>query len=525
MFNSSKSESSEITVETFSTSSGNSYTVLGVEEAGKTDIPETYFTKYGKKESLPMYLKYVLIKETMFVELKKRIRLCFFEHLEKWFAEPLSNSRVFVAAKKEELNSELQLRLHLHQQRQENIQTNIYDVRAVELLLHKERLECHCAGVVEGLKKEKAEFIKFCDQQNNNISNNLHSRIRDMESILCSAPMTEKLVSFSNSMHSELHNHLEVIQVSMRSYRNYLEEALGKLRDSNVDFLKACRLFLEGGNFSPEEVKSFSKRILEESKRIDSFERLIRTDLEKMELSCLKQATELINQSETKFRYLLMNRVFMGKIQRLLTHLRVQIKSEVANSNLQAATLNSYLEKLHQKTDACARPTADKEALTSEELYDFAKVVLKELKKRSQYLGCLLVKATRTQENEDFTPLATDVALQDPIAVALQDPIAVALQDPIAVAIRTERLRDENRITMMGLDPVKFPLLNPSRMGKSAVDDLCIGVIKNLLDYATQITKKSSKKKKPKGRIQKYTRPVLSDKRFQIFGEKPPESE
>ncbi|XP_050763988.1 coiled-coil domain-containing protein 180 [Gymnogyps californianus] len=566
MFNSSKAESSEIAVETFSTSSGNSYTVLGVEEAGKTDIPETYFKKYEKKESLPMYLKYVLIKETVFVELKKRIRLCFFEHLEKWFAECLSNSRVFVAAKKEELNSELLLRLHLHQRRQENIETHIYNVRTVELLLHKERLDSHCAGVVEALKKERAEFLKFCDQQNN-VSKNLHSRIRDMESVFLSAPMTEKLVSFSNSLHSELHNHLEVIQVSLRSYRNYLEEALGKLRDSNVDFLKACRLFLEGGNFSPEEVKSFSKRLQEESKRIDSFESLIKTDMEKMESSCLEQATELINQSETKFRHLFMNRVFMEKIQRFLTNLRVQIKSEVANSNLQAVTLNSYLEKLHQKIDACTHPTADKEALTSEELYDFAKVMLKELKKRSQYLDCLLVKAMSPHVNrvsfffpfqEDFTPLATDVTLQG----------------PIAVAIRTECLRDENKVMVMGLDPVKFPLLNPSRMGKSAVDDLSISVIKNLLEiqpsrkssglnkerndhprslgpailpaskknshlnvsgegpqnsatysYAARITKKSAfKKKMPTGRIQKYTRPVLSDKRFQIFGEKPPES-
>ncbi|XP_075628652.1 coiled-coil domain-containing protein 180 [Balearica regulorum gibbericeps] len=557
VFNSSKAERSEIAVETFSTSSGNSYTVLGPEEAGKTDSPDVYFTKYEKKESLPMYLKYVLIKEIVFVELKKRIRLGFFEHLEKWFAESLSNSCVFVDAKKEELNSELQLRLHLHQQRQEKIQTTVYNVRAVELLLHKERLECHCAGVEEALKKERAEFLRFCDQQSN-ISKNLHSRIRDMESVFLSAPMTEKLVSFSNSLHSELHNHLEVIQVSLRSYRNYLEEALGKLRDSNVDFLKACRLFLEGGNFSPEEVKSFSKCLQEESKRIDSFESSIKTDMEKMESSCLEQATELINQSETKFRYLFMNRVFMEKIRRFLTHLRVQIKSEVANSNSQAVTLNSYLEKLHQKIGACAHPTADKEALTSEELFDFAKVVLKELKKRSQYLNCLLVKATNLHDNEDFTPLATDVTLQG----------------PIAVAIRTEHLRDENKVMVMGLDPVKFPLLNPSRMGKSAVDDLSISVIKNLLEiqpsrkssglnqerndhshslgqailptskknyglnvsdegpqnsatysYAARITKKSSfKKKVPKGRKQKHTRSVVSDKTFQIFGEKPPES-
>ncbi|KFQ99314.1 hypothetical protein N306_14741, partial [Opisthocomus hoazin] len=240
-FSSSKAESSEIAAETFSTSSGNCYTVLRVEEAEKTDVLETYFTKYEEKESLPEYLKHVLIKETVFVELKKRIRLAFFEHLEKWFAESLSKASSFVAAKEEELHSELQLRLHLHQERQENIETTIYEVRAVELLLHKEHLNSHCAGVVEALKKEKAEFLKFCDQQNN-ISNNLPSRFHDMESVLLlSAPMTQKLVSFSQSLHSELHNHLEVIQVSLRSYRKYLDEALGKLRDSNVNFLKACR--------------------------------------------------------------------------------------------------------------------------------------------------------------------------------------------------------------------------------------------------------------------------------------------
>ncbi|KAM6132723.1 LOW QUALITY PROTEIN: coiled-coil domain-containing protein 180-like [Pterocles gutturalis] len=549
VFNQSEAESCEIAVEPFSASSGNTYTVL--EEAGKTDTPETYFTKYEKKESLPMYLKYVLIEETVFVELKKRICLCFFEHLKKWFAESFSNSCAVVAAKKEELYSELQLNLHVHQQRQENIEPNIYNVRAGELVLHKERLEHHCAGVQEALNKERAEFLKFRDHQNN------ISRICDMESVLLNAPMTEKLVSFSSSLHSELHHHLEVIQVSLRSYRNYLEEALGKLRDSNVDFLKACRLFLEGGNYSPEEVKAFSKRLREESKSIDSFKRLIKKKLEKMDSSCSNQAT-LINQSETKFHYLFMNRVFMKKIQRFLTNLQVQIKSEAANSNLQAVTLKSYLEKLHQKIGACAHPAAEKEALTSEELYDFAKVVLRELKKRSQYLDCLLVKAMSPHDNEDFTPLATDVPLQGPIAAAIQ----------------RKSLRDENKVMVMGLDPDKFPLLNPSRMGKPAIDDLSINVIKNLLGIepptkssvqnqerdkhshslgrailptskktsqlkgsdegpqnsatcggAAQITRKSPfNKKKQAGRMKKSTSLALSDKRFQIFGEKPPES-
>ncbi|KAL2304383.1 hypothetical protein Nmel_013134, partial [Mimus melanotis] len=142
------------------------HTVLGVEEAGKTDITENYFTKYEKEESLPMYLKYVLLTEAMSVKLNKRIYLCFFEHLEKWFAESLSNSYVFVAAKKEELNSVLLLHLKLHQHKQEEMQTNIYNARA-ELSLHKVPLECHCAVLAEGLRKEKAKFLRFSGQLNN----------------------------------------------------------------------------------------------------------------------------------------------------------------------------------------------------------------------------------------------------------------------------------------------------------------------------------------------------------------------
>lgn len=52
---------------------------------------------------------------------------------------------------------------------------------------------------------------------------------------------------------------------------------------------------MEGGNFSPEEVQSFSKRLQKESKRIDSFERLIVADMEKMESRCLEQVCAVLH--------------------------------------------------------------------------------------------------------------------------------------------------------------------------------------------------------------------------------------
>ncbi|XP_064513298.1 coiled-coil domain-containing protein 180 isoform X3 [Pseudopipra pipra] len=537
VFNSSKAESAEKAMEIFSTASGNIYTVLGVEEA---DITENYFTKYEKEESLPMYLKYVLLKETVFVKLKKKIRLCFFEHLEKWFAESLSKSHVFMAAKKEELNSILLLHLQLHQQKQEEIQTNIYNVRAGELSLHRERLECYCEGLEESLKKEKAEFHKFLDQLNN-LNKNFGSRIRNLEYDLQHAPMTEQSASSRNNLQSELHNHLESVGVTVRSYQHHLEEALGKLKRSNVDFLKTCRLFSEGGDFSSEEVKFFSSCLQKESKQIDSLESLIKTDVEKMESSCLEQATELIKQSEKKFADVSVSRAFMEKVQKSLRCLQQQIKSEVANSNLQSVTLKSYLEKLQQKRDACAHPTADKEASASEELYDFAKEVLKELKKRSQYLDCFLEKAMIPHASEDIPTLAIDGMSQDSIAPAVQ----------------RESLRDESKRMVMGLDPEKFPVLNPSRMDTSALDDLAISVIQNLAGFvpskqspdlnqerkdrsrslgpvkkkvsnarAAQTTKKSSlDETKPKKSEKKSTKSVPKDRTYQIFEKKPPKSD
>lgn len=54
------------------------------------------------------------------------------------------------------------------------------------------------------------------------------------------------------------------------------------------------------------------------------------------------------------------------------------------------------------------------------------------------------------------------------------------LQDFIAPAVPEESLGDESKRMVMGLDPDKFPLLNPSGMDTSIFNDLAIKVIENL---------------------------------------------
>lgn len=54
-------------------------------------------------------------------------------------------------------------------------------------------------------------------------------------------PVSPRLVTLSSTLHRELLSYVDVIQVSLRSFRQYLEESLGKLRYTNIEFIKHCR--------------------------------------------------------------------------------------------------------------------------------------------------------------------------------------------------------------------------------------------------------------------------------------------
>ncbi|XP_070811880.1 coiled-coil domain-containing protein 180 [Pituophis catenifer annectens] len=453
-----ESKRKDVIVEFFTTSNGNTYKVVEYLKKSKLRKAEKYYQGKLKSSSMPSYLEQVYLSEAFFRDIRRHIRLQFFEHLEKWFDDTLSSIGVVVVAKKEELNSELQLRLHLHEPRRERIEKDIYNVRRAELRIHSDRLKRHSAGLIEALNKERSAFIKI-REDHNAVSKSFRTRIQDMEKVFQMESRAERVMALSRNLHMELLNHVEVLQVSMRSYRQYLEEALGKLRDSNTDFLKACRLFADGGNFSPEELEIFMKQLQKENSRIEFVEGLIMIDMEKAETGYLEQATEIISKFENRFRYLAMDRVFLEKIQRFLTNIQVKIKTEVAKSNWQTQTLNNYLEKLVQRIDACAHPNVDKESMTPERLYEFTKFVMEELKKRCKYLNCQL----RIQETE-ITSLP-----------------AIFVQDSLMSSAPSEMSLPEGKVTVMGMEYT--PVLNPSRMGKPAFDDASFYLIRNLTGH------------------------------------------
>nr|XP_054376297.1 coiled-coil domain-containing protein 180 isoform X9 [Pongo abelii] len=446
-------------MESFTISSGNTYFVFVPleEEEHCRKSHSTFSAMFINDTSSAKFIEQVTIPSRLILEIKKQLRAGFFEHLEKWFDQCSLNTRVTVATKINELDSELELRLNLHQPRAQKIEKDIHNVRAAELLLHQERLDSHCAGVIETLKKKRLMFCQFQEEQNVR-SKNFRLKIYDMEHIFLNATRSQKLVTLSNTLHQELLSYVDVTQVSLRSFRQYLEESLGKLRYSNIEFIRHCRLFSEGGNFSPKEINSLCCRLEKEAARIELVESVIMLNMEKMENEYLDQANDVINKFESKFHNLSVDLIFIEKIQRLLTNLQVKIKCQVAKSNSQTNGLNFSLQQLQNKIKTCQESRGEKTTVTTEELLGFVQTWKEKLSQRIQYLNCSLDRVSMTEL------VFTNAILKDQ-------------EEDSDILTSSEALEEEAKLDVV--TPESFAQL--SRMGKPLIEDPAVDVIRKLL--------------------------------------------
>ncbi|KAM8801888.1 coiled-coil domain-containing protein 180 [Rhynchonycteris naso] len=444
-------------MESFTVSSGNTYFVflpLEQEEEEHKRPHSSFSAILTNDTSNAKFLEQVVISSTLVSEIKKQLRAGFFEHLEKWFDQCVLHARIIVATKIDKLDSELELRLHLHQPRAQNIEKDVHNVRAAELLLHQERLDSHCAAVTEALRTERLMFSQFEEEQITR-TKNFRRKIYDMEHAFLNATRSQKLVSLSSTLHQELFSYVDVIQVSLRSFRQYLEESLGKLRYTNIEFIKHCRLFSEGGNFSCEEIDFLSNRLEKEASRIESVENSIMINMEKMESEYLDQANDFINKFESKFHNLSTDLIFIEKIQRFLTNLQVRIKCEVAKSNMQAEGLNSSLEQLQSKVEMCRNSKGDRKVVTTEDLLRLVQTWKEKLSQRIQYLNCGL----------------------DGVSVVFTNNILTNLEVKSDIQVSSEVFEEEAKVDRGAPDS----FAQPSRMGKPLIEDPAVEVVKKIL--------------------------------------------
>ncbi|KAK1792189.1 hypothetical protein P4O66_012146 [Electrophorus voltai] len=233
-------------------------------------------------------VKPALYPKRLVVELQKVVREEFFNHLEERYHAVLNNTVTIMEAKREELKSELDLHLHFHQPRAKRIEMDIHNVRAAELILHRDRVDRHCKGIVQALTELHTDFSELQTRQHR-LTEDFRIQIHSLEDTFNTATKSEKLVKLCASLQTNLAEHMNIIQESQREFRQNVEVKFGGLRKANAQLIKSFKLFSEGGNFTPKEIGVYQKRLEKMSKRIDSTDEALMLDMEGTESKCLEQ--------------------------------------------------------------------------------------------------------------------------------------------------------------------------------------------------------------------------------------------
>ncbi|XP_058230944.1 coiled-coil domain-containing protein 180-like [Hemibagrus wyckioides] len=395
-----------------------------------------------------MEVEEALYPKSLIIELQRNVREKFFNHLEERNQEVLSHTVAIVEAMKEKLKSELDLRIHLHQPRAKRIKMNVYNVRAAELILHEDRVDRHCRGVLQALDELRTDFNNLQVTQRE-IYENIRAKIDSMEDTLYAATKSDMLLKLSASIQISLDEHFSDIQDLQRQFRENMEIRLGGLREANAQLMKNFKLFAEGGNFTPKEIKQYRKHLEKMADCIDSTEKALMQKMAVTETKCQDEAKKVISKFEEKLQFLKVNVIFHEKIQRILKNTKLQIKSEAMKSNSQKKMINTVMSELKERLDAYTQCSVENR-VTSGDICSLVSSLIEEIRKRSQYLDCYL-----------------DHSMAVPLPGS-------PLQGAFATASRS---RKQEKVGSPSADP----LLQPSRMGAAFMDDKAVEVIRGLL--------------------------------------------
>ncbi|XP_059193958.1 coiled-coil domain-containing protein 180 isoform X2 [Centropristis striata] len=414
-----------------------------------------------------------------------RVRTLVLDQLQQQFVDVLRSAVAVVTERKEAVRSEQEV--HLQQLNPEHIQTHIYQPRLAELQLHRQQVDSLCEEVQEVLSSCKVALQELQTSVNKK-NQELIVRLSNMEDAILTADSSRRLQALSSTLQDCVDEHMKDTQSCHTSFSLTLHSNLQQLRGRTAHLLSSFRLFSEGGDFAPQEVKLFQRRLKEETRRISVTEENLHSELELFQSKSLQQVKEASGRLEEKLSLLQSELDFTEKTQRVINSTRVKIKAEAAVSNQQQSVLSNLLEDLRRmKENTKVSPDQVCSSLSS---------VIEELKKRFQYLD--LSVETLSADPESRRPVQVQSAplgslqtcrtgvelLEDPAVSVIKtlnrpcggkEPAAAAGQSPaqrpaqrVSESVSTLRgcrsIRAEKRFQVFGAEPEQNPCSFSSRV-------------------------------------------------------------
>ncbi|XP_072242940.1 coiled-coil domain-containing protein 180-like [Leuresthes tenuis] len=117
--------------------------------------------------------------------------------------------------------------------------------------------------------------------------------LSNMEEEMQAARSSRQLEAISSALQNLLDRHVEHSQSLQTSFRQTVLVRLEEARARTTRLLNSFRMFSEGGDFAPQEVKMFQRKLRDKTRRISVTEEFIYSELEAFESRSFQQVGQL----------------------------------------------------------------------------------------------------------------------------------------------------------------------------------------------------------------------------------------
>lgn len=175
--------------------------------------------------------------------------------------------------------------------------------------------------------------------------------LADMERDAAAATRSHQLGSLGAALQERLDQHTKQTQRCETAFRQAVQAKAEEIRRRTTGLLRSFRLFSEGGDFAPQELRLVQRRLTEEAKQFAVREEAFYSEMEEFESSSLQQVREVCTRLEENICLMRAELEFKEQIQQVYGSTQVQLKAEVVGSSQQQSAINNRLENLKMMMD------------------------------------------------------------------------------------------------------------------------------------------------------------------------------
>ena len=358
---------------------------------------------------LDLAVENVKFPDNVLFTFKKSLILSYLNHLEVWKKEGVERAKGVVSAKNEELTSELELRLHLHEPRENNINQDIRTARENELRDHETSFEEHSLVIDSALEKQRGILAKELTPTIEKMTAEFREKLKEIESHKSGMNRHTQLQAVVEVAEVAKSAHLRSLKNLMKNFRVCIDDTLYTVKEANAIFRRNLKTFSEGKNFAPEEIETFSRGLDTILKNIDVYETSIKAEIDTLQSHHYQVALDTFGKLSDKFEHNLVDINFMERINAKFNEIQLQIRIEIAASNSQTEEIQHHVQLLSQLVDSLQQKFEDMHIPD----YSLIRCVTDELYKKTHtridYLYCYSSVSEKGSTLVKFQKITSDV--------------------------------------------------------------------------------------------------------------------